>query len=89
VPQLLELASELGNKLRWILGGGRCCQTFACDKQWFPVDELRHGRLQDFFKGPAHYEENEGRASVQRSCARHIMAALSDRYIRSPRPLAA
>ena len=30
-----------------------------------------------------------GRASVQRSLARHIMAALSDRCIHSTRPLAA
>jgi hypothetical protein len=59
-PQLLEMASELGNELRWIPGGGRCCQKFAWNTQWFPVNELRHGRLQVFFKGRAHSEEEEG-----------------------------
>ena len=60
-PQLLEVASELCNEFRWISGGGRCCQMFAWNTQWFAVDEHRHGRLRDFFTSRSHSEENEGK----------------------------
>ena len=53
-PGLLEVASELGNELRWIPGVGRVCQKFA----WNTVVPRR--RLQVFFKGRAYSEEEEG-----------------------------
>ena len=59
-PQLLEVASELGNELRSISGTGQCCQKFAWNTQLFPVYGLRHGRLPVFFKGHAQSEEDEG-----------------------------
>jgi len=58
-PQLLEVVAELRNELRWISGGGRCCQKLAWNAQWFSVDELGHGRLQVLFKGRAHAEEDQ------------------------------
>jgi hypothetical protein len=88
-PYLLEVASELGKELRRKSGDVRCCQQFAWNSQWFPVDEFSHGCLQVFFKGRAKSEEDEGKASVQLSCTRHFIAALSDRCIRYTRPLAA
>ena len=36
-------------------GGGRCCQKFAWNTQWFLEEELQHGRLQ-VFKGLANSE---------------------------------
>jgi hypothetical protein len=40
-------------------GGGRCCQKFAWNTQWFLEEELQHGRLQ-VFNGSADSEEDEG-----------------------------
>jgi len=60
-PQLLEVASELGNDLRWITGGRRCCQKFAWNPQSFSVDELGYGRLQVLLKSRTHAEEDEGK----------------------------
>jgi hypothetical protein len=61
LPQLLEVAAELRNEIRWISGGGRCCQKLSWNAQWFSVDELGHGRLQVLYKGRAHTEEDEGK----------------------------
>jgi hypothetical protein len=59
-PQVLEVEPKLCNELRLILGGGRCCQEFACNPQRFSVDELGQGRLQVLFECCAHADEDEG-----------------------------